>query len=54
MIQGTYERKISRGKFALAFVLTSFIFLIGLLVGYTLTAERTGYLEEVAYKQKLD
>jgi hypothetical protein len=54
MIKGTYERKISRGKFALAFVLTSFIFLIGLLVGYTLTAERTGYLENVAYKQKLD
>ena len=54
MVEGTYERKISRGKFALAFVLTSFIFLIGLLVGYTLTAERTGYLEEVAYKQKLD
>ena len=54
MVEGTYKRKISRGKFALAFVLTSFIFLIGLLVGYTLTAERTGYLEDVAYKQKLD
>lgn len=54
MVQGTYKRKISRGKFALAFVLTSFIFLIGLLVGYTLTAERTDYLENVAYNQKLD
>ncbi len=54
MVTGTYERKISTAKFVLAFVLTSFIFLIGLLVGYTLTAERTGYLEDISYKQKLD
>jgi hypothetical protein len=54
MAQGTYERKVSVGKMGLAFILTCFIFLIGLLVGYTLTSERTGYLEDIAYKQKLD
>ena len=54
MIQGTYERKISTKKYILAFILTLFIFLIGLLVGYTLTSQRTSYLEEIAYKQKLD
>ncbi len=54
MVKGTYERTISTKRYVLALVLTSFVFLIGLLVGYTLTSERTGYLEEIAYKQKLD
>ncbi len=54
MVKGTYERQISKKKFLIAFVLTSLIFLIGLLVGYTLTIGRTSYLEDIAYKQKLD
>jgi hypothetical protein len=54
MIQGDYQRKISTKTYLLALVLTSFVFLIGFLVGYTLTSERTGYLEDIAYKQKLD
>lgn len=54
MAEGTYERKISKKRFFLAFVLTSFIFIIGMLVGFTLTEGRTGYLEDIAYKQKLD
>ena len=54
MTQGNYQRKISSKTYLLALVLTSFVFLIGFLVGYTLTSERTGYLEDIAYKQKLD
>ena len=54
MAQGTYERKISTKKYLLAFLLSSLIFIIGLLVGFTLTQERTDYLEGIAYKQKLD
>ena len=54
MVKGTYKRIISKRRFALSLVLTSFIFLIGILVGYTLTAERTDYLEEISYKQKID
>ncbi|TKJ17362.1 hypothetical protein CEE44_02400 [Candidatus Woesearchaeota archaeon B3_Woes] len=54
MVKGTYERVISKRRFALSLILTSFIFLIGILVGYTLTAERTDYLEEISYKQKID
>ena len=54
MVKGTYKRIISKKRFFLAFVLTCFIFLIGILVGYTLTIGRTSYLEDIAYKQKLD
>ena len=54
MTEGTYERKISKRRMTFAFMLTCFIFLIGLLVGYTLTLERTDYLENIGYKQKLD
>jgi len=54
MVKETYQRKVSTKRFILAFILTSFVFLIGLLVGYTLTAERTDFLEDIAYKQKLD
>ena len=54
MVEGTYKRVISKRRFALSLVLTSFVFLIGILVGYTLTSERTNYLEDIAYKQKLD
>ena len=54
MVKGTYKRVISKRRFALSLVLTSFIFLIGILVGYTLTAERTDYLEKISYKQKID
>jgi len=54
MVKGNYERKISIKRFSLALILTCFVFLVGLLVGNTLTNQRTGYLEEIAYKQKLD
>jgi hypothetical protein len=54
MVNGTYKRKISKGRFLLALFLTSLVFLLGLLVGHTLTLDRTDYLEKVAYKQKLD
>jgi len=54
MVNGTYERKISTKRFLLTFVLVSFVFLIGISVGHFLTSERTSYLEDIAYKQKLD
>ena len=34
MIKGTYKREISTKKYIIALMLTSFIFLIGLLVGW--------------------
>ena len=54
MVKGTYERKTSTKTYFFAFLLSSFIFLIGLLVGHTLTLDRTSHLEDIAYKQKLD
>ena len=54
MAESNYKRKLSWKKYVLALVLTCLIFLIGVLVGNTLTIERTTYLEDVAYKQKLD
>lgn len=54
MVEGTYKRKISTKRFLLTFVLVAFVFLIGVLVGNFLTSERTSYLEDIAYKQKLD
>jgi len=54
MVEGTYERKVSTKRFLLTFVLVAFVFLIGISVGNFLTSERTSYLEDIAYKQKLD
>lgn len=51
---GTYERKISLRRMLIAFFLTTAVFLVGLLVGYTLTVGRTSYLEDISYKQRLD
>jgi len=48
------KRKISTKRFFLAFIFSLSIFLIGLLVGFSLTMQRTSYLEEIAYKQKID
>jgi len=54
MVKGTYERKISVRRILIAFLLTSGVFLIGLLVGSTLTSERSQYLESIASQQRLD
>lgn len=54
MANGNYVRKISKKRFFLALVLTSIIFLLGLLVGHTLTLDRTSYLADISYRQKLD
>ena len=54
MAQGTYERKVSKKRFLIALILTCAIFLLGLLVGHTLSLERTDYLVDITYKQKLD
>jgi len=48
------KREINFKRYILAFFLSSFIFLLGLLVGFTLTNYRTSYLEDIAYKQKID
>ncbi len=47
-------RKISTSKYIMAFIFSSLIFVIGVLVGNSLSKERVDYLRDIADKQQLD
>jgi hypothetical protein len=47
-------RRISASKYIIAFIFSTLIFVIGVLVGNALSKERIDYLKEIADKQQLD
>ena len=47
-------REYSRKRYLLTFVLTSFIFVFGLMLGLVMEGTRTSYLEDLSTQQSLD
>jgi len=48
------ERKVSFNRYLGILIVTIVVFVIGLLLGITVVKTRVSYLEDVAYKQKID
>ena len=47
-------RSLSRDKYIIAGIITSGVFLLGLLLGLTIEGKRVNYIESIARKQNLD